>query len=223
MTNAYVAWVDVMGVRAIMSRSLPITANFVFKLHVAALDAPQKDLVLYPIMDGIYVVAKNRKAIRDFLEYVFTRTADVFVSTPAMHHRFIVKGALAYGPIIHGGNVPDAASPKTLSKDPKYKSAILLGIPVVQASQSEPKAPPFGVFVHESARAFAPAGEKPFQHVWWSWFQTKEWNPLAVELSTELDRYFTWCEARSEAIEYDPERIEHHRRMTKQFFSDVKL
>jgi hypothetical protein len=37
----YVVWVDVMGTQSRMSRSLKQTANFIFKLHVAAISAPK--------------------------------------------------------------------------------------------------------------------------------------------------------------------------------------
>jgi hypothetical protein len=93
-----------------MSRSLPITGNFLFKLHVAALEAPRNELILYPVMDGIYVVSAQQRPMREFLEHLMTRTADLFVSTPEMQHRFLVKGALAYGPVIHGRDVTAQAS-----------------------------------------------------------------------------------------------------------------
>ena len=35
--NCYVAWLDVMGSRTAMVRSIATAANFIFKLHVAAL------------------------------------------------------------------------------------------------------------------------------------------------------------------------------------------
>jgi len=39
MASEYVAWVDVMGTQVSMSRSINATANFIFKLHIAALRA----------------------------------------------------------------------------------------------------------------------------------------------------------------------------------------
>lgn len=33
--DEYVVWLDVMGVRGWMLRSLPVTANFIFKLHIS--------------------------------------------------------------------------------------------------------------------------------------------------------------------------------------------
>lgn len=57
----YVCWIDVMGSRSIMLRSASIAANFVMKLHVAALHAKEAvaypDLELYPMIDGVYACA----------------------------------------------------------------------------------------------------------------------------------------------------------------------
>lgn len=217
--NAYVAWLDVMGVRAIMSRSLPITANFVFKLHVATLEARGDNIHLYPVMDGVYVVSSQKSSLCSFLKSVFSRIADVFVSTPEMQHRFVIRAAIAYGPVAHGRGLGDDAS-HTLHKNPTYRDSLLLGMPMIQALESEPKAPPFGIYTHETARAFAPAGEEPFHFTWWHWF-TPEWAELARDLADELDAYFKWCAERSQAIEYESGRIEAHRRMSREYLIDI--
>lgn len=213
--NAYVAWIDVMGIQGIMSRSLSITSNFVFKLHIAALDAPRDMIQLYPVMDGIYVVCQNRLPLVGFIEYVFSAIADTFVTTIEKWHRFIIKGAIAYGPIVHGQDVPQQAS-NTLTDNPSYRNSILLGMPVIQAYLSERAAPPFGLFVHESARAFSPATDQPFHNVWWEWFRQNH-APLAQELLIELEAYFEFCEKRSRAIFYDRDRIKEHREMANQY------
>jgi hypothetical protein len=166
-TNEYVAWVDVMGVQSAMSRSLNITANFVFKLHTAALQAPNTaGLRLYPVMDGLYIASSNQAAILDFLRSVFSAIAETFINETENMHRFIVRGALAFGPVIHGANVKSSAA-KVFGTPAggNYKDAILLGMPMVQSHLAEKDAPPFGIFVHESARAFAPAGAVPLHHV----------------------------------------------------------
>jgi hypothetical protein len=93
---------------------------------------------------------------------------------------------------------------------------------MIQALLSEPKAPPFGIFVHESARAFAPAHDRPFTRVWWSWFDDARWVPLATELKGELETYFDWCKARAAAIEYEQDRIEHHRIMAQQYLVEIR-
>ncbi len=208
-----------MGVRPIMSRSLSVTANFVFKLHATLLEAPRAAVRLYPVMDGAYVVSAAQAPVREFLEDVLSRVADLFVSEDRMQHRFIVRAALAYGPAVHGHSVPREAS-WTLDGDSAYTASILLGIPVVQALESERKAPPFGVYVHESARAFAPSGEQPLVRVWWPWFSPR-WIELARALRAELKAYFDWCEDRSQPMEYTKSRIAEHREMAEQYLADV--
>jgi hypothetical protein len=216
--NAYVAWVDVMGIQGIMSRSLPISANFVFKLHIVALEAPRNNVELYPVMDGIDAVSSDQAAIVAFLDYLFVHLADLFVSTPDTRHRFLVKGALAFGPIIHGSWLPAPAS-TMLDENAPSRCAILLGIPMIQLD--ERNAPPFGLFVDESARAFAPANQLPLKVAWWTWFRLNQWQALAQELRQELENYFTWCLGRAQAIGYEAERIEAHRKLARQYLVDL--
>jgi len=216
---SYVAWIDVMGVRAIMGRSLSISANFVFKLHAAVLGAPHANLILYPVMDGVYVVGNRQTSLCRFLETVFSRIADTFVSTGEMHHRFVIKAAVAYGPVVHGRDIPQLAC-ETLHANPIYRDSILLGMPMIQALQGEPMAPPYGVYIHESARAFSPTRDTPFRHTWWHWFHPN-WHNLAVELKTELDSYYKWCTERSHPLEYEEDRIAVHRQMATEYLVDV--
>lgn len=56
-TPAYVAWLDVMGAKGAMLRSLPVAANFVFKLHVTALEDSTNypGLRLYPVLLQLHV------------------------------------------------------------------------------------------------------------------------------------------------------------------------
>ena len=217
--NEYVAWVDVMGVKAVMARTLQATANFVLKLHVAMLEAPRQGVRLYPVMDGAYVTSPTQDAMTDFLRDVYARLAGVFVSAGSPLYQCVIKGALSYGPVIHGADLPSAAS-YTLDNNPEYRGSILLGMPMVQAVQSELKAPPFGVFVHESARSFAPPGARPFNNVWWSW-SVPNHRRLASDLRAELGKYYDWCEARASMIEYEPDRIRSHRRMVAEYFVDA--
>jgi len=217
----YVAWVDVMGTQASMSRSLAISANFIFKLHTAALQAPNQNVTLYPIMDGFYASSSDKGNILDFLRSVFEQVAEEFNGEASEHHRFIIKGALAFGPVIHGTNVPAQAS-QTINNFLQYRDSLLLGLPMVQANTSEKLAPPFGIFIHESARSFAPPGQTPLHYVWWKWRNPvnrnnshRIWNALSQALET----HFTWCAERAGDLEYAPDRIEFHRTMAKQYFA----
>jgi hypothetical protein len=218
-TNEYVAWIDVMGIQSAMSRSLDITANFVFKLHVAALQAPHDQICLYPVMDGLYLASGNQQAIFDFLRSVFYNIADTFVHEAENLHRFVVRGALAFGPVIHGSAVPPSASNVFVTQaGGQYKNQILLGMPMVQSHLGEKNAPPFELFVHESARTFAPpAPTQPLHHVWWKW-GNPETTPVWNALPEALDAYFKWCRDRASTVLYDRDRIQVHSELAQQYF-----
>jgi len=218
-THEYVAWLDVMGIQSSMSRSLPITANFIFKLHAAALLAPAVGVTLYPLMDGLYAASPNQNVILEFLRSVFVELASEFNGAGDPLHRFIVRGAIAYGPLIHGTAVPaNSSNSFQTAQGTAYKNAILLGMPMVQAHQTERDAPPFGLFIHESARAFAPAGANPLHHVWWKWVNAVNgnvWNALRAA----LQQHYQWCKQRPNPLLYDIERIKVHEVLAQQYFA----
>lgn len=219
MASEYVAWVDVMGTQVSMSRSIKITANFIFKLHIAALRANVGGVKIYPVMDGFYAASPNRNQMLVFLRNVYKSVAEEFNATVESHHRFMIRGGLAFGPVIHGQDVGECA--QELANNAAYSNSVLLGMPMVQAHLSERDAPPFGVSVHESARAFAPDGTEPLHWIWWKWKNINDdsltvWNTLRDQLMAHFD----WCNARAQAIAYSPDRIEAHRRMVEQYFQE---
>jgi hypothetical protein len=215
--SEYVAWVDVMGTQVSMSRSISMTANFIFKLHIAALRASGAGVKLYPVMDGFYAAAANRKQMLDFLLSVYKSVAEEFNAPVKPHHRFMIRGGLAFGPVIHGEGVGKCAP--ELGNNPGYSKSILLGLPMVQAHLSEREAPPFGVFVHESARTFAPEKTEPLHWIWWPWKNNESaatWNALREQLNA----HFKWCKERAQAIGYSLDRIETHEKMVEQYFQE---
>ena len=129
----------------------------------------------------------------------------------------MIRGGLAFGPVIHGHDVGQCAP--ELQNNPSYRDSVLLGMPMVQAHLSERGAPPFGVFVHESARVFAPSGTDPLHWIWWKWKRDEEaetWNTLKDQLTA----HFEWCKARAQAILYSEDRIEAHMKMVEQYFQE---
>lgn len=215
--NEYVAWVDIMGTRISMSRSLPASANFVFKLHEAALRARSQNVILYPVMDGFYASSANQDSILTLLRVVFQGVAQEF-NKSNQKHRFIIRGAVAFGPVIHGQDIPPKAS-RIMGKNKPYRDNVLLGLPMVQASTTEKSAPPFGIFVHESARTFSPDGEKPLSHIWWKWWKWGEKNVGTwYKLRKELESYYEWCTSGGGDGGYDPARISAHRTLARQYF-----
>jgi hypothetical protein len=223
-TCEYVAWADIMGMGPAMGRSLHISANFVFKLHIAALQSSTESVRIYPVMDGFYAVSPEQKPILEFLTAVFDRCAEEFLTTSAQRplHRFIVRAALAHGFVIRGEEVPDKASnnekggDNILATNPGYRNSLLLGLPVVQAHEYEREAPPFGIYVHESARSHAPATSVPLHFVWWHWGNKS--NPNWSKLLAALKKHYAWCRKVARSIEYKEDRINDHQKMAEEYF-----
>jgi hypothetical protein len=212
----YVAWVDVMGIRTQMAKSISVSANFVFKLHVAVLDATTDGVLIYPIMDGFYASSPVRKRLEVFLSKVFTSLTDVFMAEQKPHFRFIVRGAIAVGETYHGRHIGDKAS-KRLAEHPNYRASILLGTPIVDANQTETSAPPFGIAIHQSARDFAPEGETKFAEQQWKWFP----DGFDTEsLRKSLLEHFAWCRSKSKDLDYPIEKIEKHKNLANQYLSE---
>ena len=212
----YVVWLDVMGTRSTMSRSLPMAANFVCKLHVSALEGPHAPCTLYPMLDGLYITATSRDDLAALLECVFASNATLFLNTDKPQHRHFIKASVAFGPAVPGSDIPEACT-RTLNDNPGYRASILLGIPLAQAFAGERKAPPFGVYVHESARAFAPIGQKPFPYRWWQWFGPHH-RDMAQQLGIKIQEHYSWCEAQAYQLEYPVDRIREHRKMAAEYF-----
>lgn len=213
--NAYVAWLDIMGIEAVMSRSLPISANFILKFHALALRAQSASVTLFPVMDGLYVLAKDQDLLRDALRGLFVGLAEMFIAEKEQKHRFLVRGGLAYGPVIAGGDISSKASAE-IHAAPDYARTLLMGIPIIQAHRVEGLAPPFGCYIDSSARAFAPASKLPFNELWWSWWAPSH-TGLARLLRSEVGVYFDWAASRAQAIGYASDRIAAHRICTEQY------
>ena len=213
-SNAYVGWIDIMGVESIMSRSLAISANFMLKFHALANRALPASVDLFPVMDGLYFTSADQDDTKTFVRHLFGGLAQMLIAQKENKHRFLARAGLAYGPVIVGRDVSAGACSEIHAK-PDYARTLLMGIPMIQAHLSERNAPPFGCYVDDSARAFAPQNKPPFNELWWSWFEPAS-VPLARSLRAALDDYFDWCDARSGAIGYDSARIAHHRSMCHQ-------
>lgn len=224
----YVGWIDVMGTTAISSRSITEAAIKVFKLHSAAIAAEEEvpdeyegSLTLYPMMDGIYVVASDKYGLMEFLQRTYSIIGHDVVDAEKDHHIFALRAAVAFGPVLAG---KDMEGYDDRVEGTTHQDRTLVGLPVVQAFLSEDKAPPFGVYVHESARAFAPDDTNPFQFVWWKWFRSNndEYNEeeLAVEIHGVLKEYYEWSKNNSKRIGYEKERIQQHEDLVAQYFPE---
>jgi hypothetical protein len=224
-TNEYVCWLDVMGSRNIMRRSMSFAANFVMKLHIACLSTweSEPNIELYPMVDGVYACSTNLVELLAFVKIVYRRLAMEFVSEDNPLYRFMIRGGVSFGPVIKQPDFADCS--EVLGENEDYCKRIFLGITLSQSYDKEREAPPFGIVMDDSVSAFGMLGSRPFAGVywrWWSWDSKDGFDDrsLVKRLSESLIEYYDWCELHSYAIGYKPDRIASHRRLISEYFSE---
>jgi hypothetical protein len=218
--SRYVLWVDIMGSQGKMMRNVRTASIPLMKLHVAALNAQKKTVGgvdLFPVIDGIYVVSERLASIGFFISDVFRSMAAEFLVLKEWE-RSVIRGAIAYGPVIMGAECKEGAS---ILKESDYAKSILLGMPLVQAYTAEKGAPPFGVHVHESVRAFGQIGTHRVTVSLWRWWSKNEDSMRVAEpLLPSLRSYFEWCRKNPVTSGYPPDRIEAHRVLAEEYFGE---
>lgn len=225
--DMYVGWVDLMGTKAISARSSSEAGIKTFKLHIAAkwayesIGGDESELTIVPMMDGVYTFCDDKISLIKFLHGVYTLLAKDVIETERDRFVLAVKGAIAYGPVVMGRNIQDGME---VLQGTKFEERTAAGLPMVQAFETEDRAPPFGVFIHESARAFAPDRDDPFKFVWWEWFTSSmerfSREELASELRDRLLDYYEYCEQNSSRLSYNEDRIQEHRQQVREYFPD---
>jgi len=215
--NHYVAWVDMMGTRNAMSHSLASSTNHIGRLHAAIIRSKNNNIRVYPMMDGAYIVCEEFGPIKNMLDGTFTLCANYFSSTDRPEHRFMIRASLSFGPVIDGADI-SAPCNAELAKTEFYKQSLLFGMPVIQAFKSDNFAPPFGIYLHESTRAFSGENSSPLSGVWLKWWRNEEFPSSFVE---RLYEHFAWCESNWLRIEYKLDRIKAHAEMAHQYFGTL--
>lgn len=203
----YVAFIDIMGTKAHMTRSTITAANFIFKLHAAVLDAwrneKYQNVFVYPVMDGAYITAARKDDIEKILVRIYSGIAELQIKEGNPIHRFILRGSISFGEVIHGHHVPYSAS-KVFETDLGYKNNILLGPAMISAYSGEGKAAPFGIYIDDSALAGMKAQGFSAD---WKWYESK-----VLKIQNNINRDL--CKA---VLDYfnttseDPKRDEHKR------------
>jgi hypothetical protein len=218
----YVLWLDIMGSQGKMLRNVRTASIPLMKLHVAALNAKKKTsdgVDLFPVIDGIYAVSEHLASIGFFISDVFRSMAAEFLVLKNWE-RSVIRGAIAYGPVILGEDCKEGAA---ILKESNYANSILLGMPLVQAFTAERAAPPFGVFVHESVRAFGQIGTRPVTVSLWHWWSKSVENMnIASALLPTLQDYFAWCRKNPVTTGYPPDRIDAHQALAEEYLREFE-
>ena len=215
--SLYVAWLDVMGSRLTMTRSLAASANFVGKLHASAIANAPSALSLCPMNDGLFAVADDIFQLKDFLRGCAYSVEAANAKAREIDQVFLTRAGIAFGQVLEGKNTA-GASPALDSKV-GIRDAILLGPPVVQAFEAEVNASPFGVYVHESARTFATAPHKSWsQGAYMRYWSRGEKPSEVLAIEQRVTDYLEYCSRHSLELGYPEDRIARHRQLAAEYF-----
>jgi hypothetical protein len=208
-----------MGSQSMMTRSLATVANFVFKLHIAALSAPHVNLTLYPMNDGMFAVADRLPDIQRWLTTTFRLVKMANASAKGDFTKiFLTRASIAFGPLVEGRNLNVDAS-QVLANNQQVRDRILIGAPVVNAYAHERQVSPFGIFVHESARTFAPTGIQPWSIGSYMRYWPQGAKPAWVfRIQNGVKYYLDHCKGHSNELGYSIEDIERHESLSREFF-----
>ena len=230
--HKYVAWLDMMGAGRLMNTSLQKTANAIARLHLAvelsrAAIGFSDDLL--PMNDGLFVVSANKVAVMRLVQQTLVYLSARFIATVVPQERFLIRGAIAYGPVITGAELAKGFGTKKLRENSGFVKSVYFGAPVEQAFYQERTAPPFGIAIHESARAFAPKDSRPFQTNLWLWWHQNDDGSLPKNapsltdlrelMKTRLADYFAWLEATRVFHELSNQKIIELSTAAEQYFS----
>ena len=228
----YVLWCDGMGTGRSFSRSLATAANYVYKLQLAFARAvrDKEDVRAYPLMDGCYVTARKRADICAVIQNAMCDLANEFVRAQGTDKMFMVRGAIAFGATIEGGDVPAEAfhrSDREHLGDEAIASMkkVLLSPAMVLAFNAEKLAPPFGLYVDDSAQAIPQLADPTdfgFNSRLWQWWRGLEGgSELAKSLFGQISFYLNKCEVHSTSKGYPKERIAAHRELAIEYFGGL--
>ncbi len=218
-SNEYVCWLDIMGTKSSMSESFEKSANFIIRFHAAVLKAAVSQKVrVYPVMDGVYVAVEKLDDMRVSIDKIMTCLAEVFLSD-TNNHRFVVKGALAKGTIQHGREILSEVSPD-MARRPGYIKNLLFGMPIIQAFNSEKQAPPFGIYIHESART---VGGLQGRYYYWRRDEALSTNEdLHSDLKGELLSFFNWEKDHSFYFELEESKFDEYEKRVVEYYGMIQ-
>lgn len=208
-TLEYVCWIDIMGTKNIMSTSLAIAANFILKFHASINKIKEgKEVKCYPLMDGVFITSKELEPLKKVINNIYTNIANIFIDEKKFEHKFVIRGALAYGEIINGYDISEKAC-RIINKNINYRDSLLLGIPMIQAFGTESFAPPFGMYIHESARKYD--GLQGCHYKWQGEIEISK-------LKDNISNYFTECQKRIHYLDMKEDKLKLYKELVEEYF-----
>lgn len=213
-----VAWIDIMGVKNFMWRSMSSCAIFIGKLYESVEHAVSKhdanQIRVFRMSDGIYICGVEFPYVRDVVDLAMYQCACDFLNTKDNHHRFLLRAAIAYGSTIIGEDL------KAKNPDCSFLDSMIIGAPVAWANEAERRAPPFGVFLHESCRGLTTGGPCIgwVLNRWWLSSKLTCGKTFAQKVGKCVDDYLDWEEQNKIETGLPDGKVEKYHEAVKEYF-----
>jgi hypothetical protein len=124
-----------------------------------------------PVNDGMFIISRQKGELMTVMRHAMILLAARFIATRLMQDRHLLRAAIAFGPVYTGEQLAPGIRKRKLRNTPELFANIFFGSPIIQAYKNESLAAPYGISIHESARAFANTPDTPFQMQHWIWWQ----------------------------------------------------
>jgi hypothetical protein len=165
---SHVLWLDLLGTKAALTTSVARATNFVMKLHAAILASKGAGSPhFFPMNDGAFLVHRDWEPIESLAREALRLLAITYVMEANPEHRFMVRGAIAFGCVSFGSTLLGNNQQLQGAYAQNFLRRVVLGQPLAAAFEAESAAPPFGVVVHPSAAATV----HPQRDNLWRWFE----------------------------------------------------
>ncbi|MFO3390740.1 hypothetical protein SC042_10940 [Legionella pneumophila serogroup 1] len=165
----YVAFIDIMGIISTFERSRDTAMIFILRFHsvisqLIARGKIDKMITYNPFNDGCFLTADDSKVLLDLIKNVFIEISKIFIDEKEHKKKFIIRGGLTRGTILHGTDIP--GNVKNFIIGDNYKQRFLLGQPIAQAVKLEQTGGYFCINVSPAI-----ASEVESVNNWFNWIE----------------------------------------------------
>lgn len=214
----YVGWIDLMGAKGWMAGSIRHAAELVGLIHIAAHAAVKStNARVYPVIDGVYITSPDKAEFKAATHQTLRTLARTFEARKKID-RFLVRGGVAYGRLLHGRAIAKLHS--ELSGNAGYTNCLAIGAAIRQAYLAESSAPPFGLYVDMTARSIASGSESPYNSSFDRWWRadTPKQKEIATRFGILVDDHLGYLSNKRREIEYPEDRLKEHRALAREYF-----
>jgi len=197
-------------------------------MHIGIIEmiGAHNNIEFFPMNDGVFIVSRRRNHLLNFVNKYMFSLFEIATGRDNKRKRnhefnmdtsFLVKGAISYGPMYYKAGIKECND--MLKINDEYTNRLLSGLPMIHAYESENEAPPFGIFVHESARAFHHPEDTPIAYVFWKWWEQLD-NPQGIKkmVNEFVVEYLNQCKEFPDAYLFPIQSLEKNIEKAKSYF-----